>query len=63
MITRHANACSEHLPPAAAREVKNLQNVFPFPWRQEEEEALEDNDLAVDCQKDDPDIDPVGFLD
>ena len=63
MIAKHANVCSENLPPAAAREVRNLQNFFPFPWRKEEEEALEDDDLAADCRKDDPDVDPVGFLD
>ena len=48
MISKHTSADSAHLPPAAATEVRYLQNFFPFPRRKEEEEALEDDDLAVD---------------
>ena len=63
MIARHSSAWSERLSPAAAREVRYSQNFFPFPQWEEEEEALEDDDLAEDWQKDDPDADLVGFFD
>ena len=62
MIPRHSSACPEHLPPVAAMEVKYFQNFFPFPRRKQEKEALEDDDLAADWRKDDPDADPVDFL-
>ena len=62
IISRHTSANSAHLPPAAAREVRYLQNFLPFPRRQEEEEALEVDDLEVDTRKDNLDDDPVDFL-
>ena len=62
VIARHANADSARLPPAAAREARNLQNFFPFP-RQEEEEALEDDNIEEEERNGKPADDPVGFLD
>ena len=64
MISRYTSADSAHLPPhlVAAREARYLQNFFSFPWREEEQETLEDDDLEVDGWSDDPDDDPVGFL-
>ena len=60
--TWHGNACSKHFPPVVAREVRHLQNFFPFPQREEEEEVLEDDNFTADYRKDDPNVDPVGFL-
>ena len=49
-------------PTVSAREVRNLQNFFPFSRREEEEEALEDDVVKEEERNDDPDKDPVGFL-
>ena len=38
---RYSNVRRVHLPPVAVSEEKNLQNFFPLPRREEEEEALE----------------------
>ena len=47
----HTNADRVHLPPAAVREVRNLQNFFPSLRREEEEEALEDDDAEEEDEK------------
>ena len=45
---RHSNAERVHLPLAAVREARNLQNFFPFPRREEEKETLEPEEGADD---------------
>ena len=62
ITARHANADLECLPPAAVREVRNLQNFFPFPPREEEEEALEDDYVKEESRKEDPDEDHADLL-
>ena len=63
ITSRHASADLERLPPAAVREARNLQNFFPFPWWEEEKEALEDDNVEEEDQKDYQDEDPVDILD
>ena len=57
---KHANAARVHLPPAAVRETRKLQNLLPFPWWDEQEEVLEEDEEeeAADQKDDFPDKDP-----
>ena len=61
MISRHASAGLAWLSPEAARWARNLQNFFPFPLQEEEEEALEDDDVEEVERNDEPGKDPAAF--
>ena len=44
MLLRPASVTLIHLPPAADRDARRLQNFFPFPHLLEKEEVLETKD-------------------